>query len=139
MSEPASARATAAPPGPLGPEQTYFRYLQEGHWRIPRCRGCGKLVFYPRVACQACAGQDFDWVAPSGLGTVYSTTVMRRPAQAGGDRNLCLVDLDEGVRMMSHIADTDPAQPRIGDRVRAEVRREGEENLVVFTLLEAAR
>ncbi|OZI20457.1 DNA-binding protein [Bordetella genomosp. 9] len=133
------ARDSNAPTGPLGPEQTYFRFLQEGDWRIQRCRGCGKAVFYPRIACPGCDGQDFDWVAPSGNGTVYSTTVMRRPAQAGGDRNLCLVDLDEGVRMMSRIEDVDPAAPRIGDRVRARLRREGEQNLVVFTLLEQTR
>jgi len=138
MSEQASTRGAAAPSGPLGPEQTYLGHLQDGDWRIPRCRGCGKAVFYPRTACLVCGAQEFDWVAPSGLGTIYSTTVMRRPVQAGGDLNLCLVDLDEGVRMMSRVEDVDPAVPRIGDRVRAEVRRAGEQNLVVFTL-EAAR
>src|SRR3546814_8900622 len=55
------------------------------------------------------------------------------------DINLCLVDLDEGVRMMSRIEGVDPAAPGIGDRVRAEVRREGEQALVVFELLEGAR
>lgn len=138
MSNASSGRGDASP-GPLGPEQTYFRYLGDGDWRIPHCRGCGKAVFYPRVACPACDGQEFDWRPPSGLGTVYSTTVMRRPPQAGGDCNLCLVDLDEGVRMMSRVEDIDPSVPRIGDRVRAQVRREGEQNLVVFTLTEQAR
>ncbi|WP_427184098.1 Zn-ribbon domain-containing OB-fold protein [Bordetella bronchialis] len=139
MSKENNGRGDSPPAGPPGPEQTYFRYLADGEWRLPHCRACGKAQFYPRVACLACGGQDFDWVAPSGLGTIYSTTVMRRPAQAGGDRNLCLVDLDEGVRMMSRVEDVDPALPRIGDRVRAHIRREGEQNLVVFTLTEQAR
>jgi len=139
MSVPENLAGASGQPDPVGPEQTYFRYLQEGDWRIPRCCDCGKAVFYPRIVCPFCGGQKFDWAAPSGLGTIYATTVMRRPAQAGGDINLCLVDLDEGVRMMSRIEGVDPATPGIGDRVRAEVRREGEQALVVFELLEGAR
>ena len=139
MSVQAKIAGTAGEPGPIGPQQTYFRYLQEGQWRIPRCCGCGQAVFYPRIACPTCAGQGFEWVAPCGLGTIYATTGMRRPAQAGGDLNLCLVDLDEGVRMMSRIEGVDPAMPRIGHRVHGEVRRAGEQSLVVFELLEGAQ
>ncbi|SHI13635.1 Zn-ribbon domain-containing OB-fold protein [Pollutimonas bauzanensis] len=127
-----------AAPVAAGPEQTYFQYLDAGEWRVPRCRGCGKMVFYPRIACTACGATAFDWIAPSGLGTVYSTTTMRRPAQAGGDRNLCLVDLDEGFRMMSRIKCADPGAPKIGDRVKANLHREAHKNLVVFTLAESA-
>lgn len=71
------------------------------------------------------------------MGTVYSTTVMRRPAQAGGDSNLCLVDLDEGFRMMSRIESCRPEEPAVGDRVRAKLREHAGVNLVVFTLAEA--
>ncbi|WP_423195549.1 MULTISPECIES: Zn-ribbon domain-containing OB-fold protein [unclassified Cupriavidus] len=117
---------------PAGPEQTYFRYLQAGEWRVPKCRDCGAMVFYPRVNCLACGAGSFDWVAPGGTGTIYSTTVMRRPAEAGGDRNLCLVDLDDGFRMMSQVEAADPAAPRIGDRVRATLRQQGDSHLVVF-------
>ncbi|WP_454731896.1 MULTISPECIES: Zn-ribbon domain-containing OB-fold protein [Cupriavidus] len=124
-----------APPA-AGPEQTYFRYLDGGEWRVPKCRGCGAVVFYPRMHCLNCGAGEFEWIAPSGGGTVHSTTVMRRPAEAGGDRNLCLVDLDEGFRMMSQIESPDPAAARIGDRVRARVRPEGETHLLVFTLAE---
>ena len=132
----ANTANTAGLPEPLGPEQTYFHYLQEKDWRIPHCRDCGNAVFYPRIACPACGGQEFDWLQPSGLGTIYSTTVMRRPPKGGGASNLCLVDLEEGVRMMSRIEGVPPEVPRIGDRVRAFVRSEGEQNIVVFRMLE---
>lgn len=126
--------------GGAGPEQTYFRYLEAGDWRMPKCRSCSRVVFYPRVACPHCGNAEFDWFAPSGLGTIHSTTVMRRGPKGGGDLNLCLIDLDEGVRMMSRIEDVDPATPRIGDRVRAVLRKVGEgetgNKLVVFTLAE---
>lgn len=121
----------------IGPEQTYFRYLEKGDWRVPRCQGCHTVVFYPRVACTTCGTSTFDWIAPSGLGVIYSTTTMRRTEHAGGDRNLCLVDLDEGFRMMSCIEVGNNGVPNIGDRVEARLRKEAENNLVVFTLTES--
>jgi len=125
---------TAPVPPDAGPEQTYFRHLREGDWRIPRCTQCRRFCFYPRIVCPACGGGGFDWVRPAGSGTVYSTTVMRRPAQAGGDLNLCLIDLDEGVRMMSRIVDADPGAARIGDRVQAVVPDGDESGRVYFRL-----
>lgn len=122
---------------PVGPEQTYFRYLQSGEWRVPQCQSCRTFVFFPRVNCLACGSEAFDWVAPAGGGTIYSTTVMRRPAEAGGDRNLCLVDLDEGFRMMSQIDGVEASVPKIGDRVRATLRNDNDSHLVVFQLTEA--
>jgi uncharacterized OB-fold protein len=70
-----------------------------------------------------------QWAAPSGLGTVYSTTVVRKKE---GDYNVCLVDLDEGPRMMSRVIGVDPGAVRIGHRVRAQVLRTGEDALLVF-------
>jgi uncharacterized OB-fold protein len=119
-----------------GPEQTYFHHLRSGTWRVPKCSHCGTVAFYPRVHCLCCGAEAFDWIAPAGTGTVHATTVMRRPAEAGGDQNLCLIDLDEGFRMMSRIDAADPATPQVGDRVRAQLQASGEERLVVFTLME---
>lgn len=118
----------------LGPEQTYFHHLASGAWKLPRCRDCGKACFYPRIVCPACGGAEFDWFAPSGKGVVHSTTVMRRSPDAGGDLNLCLVDLEEGVRMMSRVVECAPEQVRIGARVQALVPVDGDK--VVFVLEE---
>lgn len=118
-----------------GPELTYFTYLKSGQWRVPRCRNCEKIVFYPRTLCVSCGKEDFDWIEPSGMGTVYSTTVMRRPTQAGGDSNLCLVDLDEGFRVMSRIELCRPEEPAVGDRVQARICEHAGDNVVVFALM----
>ncbi|MEP6874803.1 MAG: OB-fold domain-containing protein, partial [Burkholderiales bacterium] len=48
------------------------------------------------------------------------------------DYNVVLVDLDEGVRMMSRVEGLKPEDVRIGMRVQARVRTEGETPLVVF-------
>ncbi len=119
-----------------GPEQTYFAALAEGAWRVQRCNACARAVFYPRLLCPFCGAQDLGWFSPSGRGTVHATTVMRRAAQAGGDLHLCLVDLDEGFRMMSRVEGVAPHEVRIGQRVQASVAREGEQPLVLFHLAE---
>lgn len=115
-----------------GPEQTYFAFLQRGHWRLPRCGACAQLVFYPRSVCPHCGGQSFDWIEPTGHGVIHATTTMRRGPKAGGDLNLCLVDLDEGVRMMSRVEGVPADAPRIGDHVRAVIRTVANQPLVVF-------
>lgn len=115
-----------------GVEQHYFQLLAQGTWHVPHCRACARIVFYPRQVCPHCGGDAFDWREPGGSGVVYAITVVRRAAAAGGDYNVCLIDLDDGFRMMSCIEDVAPDAPRIGGRVRAVIRARGEGNRVVF-------
>lgn len=119
-------------PSQGGPDATYFRYLESGDWRIQKCSGCGSHVFQPRVMCPACAGEVFDWVAPSGEGTVYSTTVIRRRPDRGGDYNVALIDLKEGVRMMSRIEGMASDAVAIGMPVTARIADQDGGKVVVF-------
>jgi uncharacterized OB-fold protein len=113
---------------PSGPEKRYLDTLAAGRFEIQKCAGCGKHVFYPRVLCPHCGADRLDWAAPSGRGTVYSTTVVRRKPADGGDYNVALVDLAEGVRMMSRVVTIAPGEVRIGMAVRARIA----EGLVEF-------
>jgi len=118
------------------PQAFYQAELDAGRWRIQRCGGCGRHVFFPRVGCPHCGDAALDWVAPSGLGTVYAVTTLRRKPAEGGDLNVSLVDLDEGVRMMSRIANQAPAAVRIGQRVQARVESKDSQGLVVFDVID---
>ncbi len=69
---------------------------------------------------------------PAGTGTVYSYTTISRKAEAGGDYNVALIDLDEGVRMMSRVEGIAPEQGQIGMRVKAQVIQHNGKGLVVF-------
>jgi uncharacterized OB-fold protein len=104
-----------------GPEKRYLDALAAGRFEIQRCAACGKHVFHPRVLCPHCGGGQLDWVAASGRGIVYSTTVVRRKSADGGDYNVALVDLAEGPRMLSRVAGIPPEQVRIGMRVSARI------------------
>ena len=71
-----------------------------------------------------------QWVAPSGEGTVHAVTTVRRKPDAGGDYNVSLIDLAEGVRMMSRVEGG--GKVAIGDPVRARVQVTEGKGLVVF-------
>ena len=119
-----------------GPQKQYFDALAAGSFRIQRCERCSRHVFYPRIQCPQCGGDRLSWVAPSGLGTVYSATLFRRRPADGGDQQITLVDLDEGVRMMSRVEGVDPASVRIGMRVKARIAQQDDAPVVVFDPVE---
>src|SRR5690606_20746487 len=85
----------------IGPEAQFKSYLQEGKFMIQRSRASGKYVFYPRLAIPSTGATDLEWVEASGRGTVYSITVNRSKTET---YNVALIDLEEGVRMMSLVA-----------------------------------
>jgi len=84
------------------------------------------------VMCPSCGSDAFDWVAPSGRGVVHSTTVIRRRPAEGGDYNVALVDLDEGVRIMSRVEGVEPDEVRIGMVVTARLTEQDGDTIVVF-------
>jgi len=122
---PACAALTADPQ-----EAHYFQALAQGVFEIPRCTSCGRWHFYPRTCCPYCHAETLQWRKPSGRATVYSTTTVRRPD--GGDYCVCLVDLEEGPRMMTTIVDIPPADVLIGMPVQAHVQRDAQPPLLVF-------
>jgi len=116
----------------VGVEQTYFRNLAEGRFEIQRCVECKRHVFYPREICPHCTSSSLEWVMPSGRGTVYSHTTVRRKPDAGGDYNVSLIDLEEGVRMMSCVIGVAASEVEIGMLVVAKIVERNGAKTVVF-------
>ena len=121
----------------IGPERHFREQLDKGTFLIQRCSACSRAVFQPRVICPHCGDPELAWEAPTGKGTVYSKTIVRRKAEQGGDYNVVLVDLEEGVRMMSRIEDARPEDITIGMEVAADVVQGEEGMMVVFRPREA--
>ncbi|MAZ15949.1 MAG: OB-fold domain-containing protein [Oricola sp.] len=97
-----------------GSDQTFRRALANGEIALPKCDSCGKFHFFPRVVCPHCHETALSWRRASGRGEVYTTTVVRRRSEQGGDYNICMVELEEGVRMMSRVEGIAPADVTIG-------------------------
>jgi uncharacterized OB-fold protein len=79
--------------------------------------------------CRYCSSTELEWTRLSGDGSVYSFSVVERPPSGDFPSRyvLALVDLDEGIRMMTHIVGADPADIRIGERVTVDFQPVGEE------------
>ncbi|MEX0729622.1 MAG: OB-fold domain-containing protein [Aquisalimonadaceae bacterium] len=118
--------------GAGGAEAFYLNLLRQGQFRIQSCGACKRHVFFPRQLCPHCGSRALEWVTPRGTGSVYSATVVSRKPAAGGDYCVCLVDLDENVRLMSRVDGIDPEAVAIGMRVRARIVTEDDRPLLVF-------
>jgi uncharacterized OB-fold protein len=83
------------------------------------CAGCGVLRHPPRPMCPHCQSLDFGVVELSGRGTLYSYAVLHHPQHPAFDYPVlaALVDLDEGIRLVSNLADIDAADIAIGMRL----------------------
>ena len=119
-----------------GPEELYFSSLRQGRFTIQKCRGCGTTIFYPRTHCTQCGSSSLEWITPTGQGTVFSTTTVRRKMDRGGDYNVSLIELDEGVRLMSRVDGVPPSNVQIGMRVEARILHHADQSLLVFTLVQ---
>ena len=94
--------------------------LRQQKLLLPWCKSCGKPHFYPRSACPHCWGDEYEWRPALGAGVIHTFTVVRANPPTAFKEHLpyvvAIIDLDEGVRMMSNIVDF-PSNLAIGDRV----------------------
>ena len=118
------------------PAVTYRRYLERGKLGYQRCADCSAAVFYPRVLCPVCGSGALEWRESAGRGTVYATTAVH--SRNRDPRNVVLVDLDEGFRMMSRVEDVPAEEVEIGTKVSFEVRQGDEDEPVAVFVREGS-
>jgi uncharacterized OB-fold protein len=119
-------------PASQGIQARHQAALNEGQFLIQACQACTQHIYFPREICPHCGSDAVALVAPSGQGTVYAVTTVRRKPSEGGDYNVSLIDLDEGPRLMSRVANLPPNEVKIGQRVGARVLVEEGCGVVVF-------
>jgi uncharacterized OB-fold protein/acyl dehydratase len=78
-----------------------------GELLIQRCASCGVLRHPPRPGCANCGSLDWDTVQSTGRGSVYSYVIYHHPPLPGFETPFAvgLIELDEGVRILSNIID----------------------------------
>jgi uncharacterized OB-fold protein len=98
--------------------EPFWEATKEHRLILQWCTACDKAIFYPRDNCPLCLSSALEWRPASGRGTVASVTVETsspNPAIAGGDPYaVVLVDLEEGVRMMSNAVGCPPNDVAVG-------------------------
>lgn len=91
-----------------------------GEIRLQRCASCSQLRHPPGPMCPACGSTAWEVVLAAGTGTVASVVVHHHPPLPGFalPHTVVLVELDEGPRLISHLAADEAGPLAIGDRVR---------------------
>ena len=105
---------------PVGADsEVWWEATREGRLLVQWCTACDKGIFYPRAFCPGCGatvvGEGLEWRTASGKAVVYAHTVEHNPAATGSTFSgglpyvVALVELEEGVRMLTNIVGVDPA------------------------------
>lgn len=89
---------------------------------IQKCNDCGRNIFYPRKQCPECWSVNLGWFQASGKAKIYSYSVTMAGVEERFAEDLpyilALVDLEEGIRMMTNIVDCKPDEVYIGMDVK---------------------
>jgi uncharacterized OB-fold protein len=117
-------------PRPYAPPKNAFgapfwHALAAGRFTTTRCAACGAATFPPRPICPHCHAARHEWIELDGRGRLYSAT---RIHAAGGafaafaPYSVGLVDLDEGIRVLTRLLPSASALP-LDSRVQLVVLR----------------
>lgn len=105
--------------------QFFWDGLREGRLLVQRCDDCGRLRHPPRPMCPHCTSLAWSAVPASGEGTVVSFVLPRHPQWPWFEDGyvVALVELEEGVRIVSNLVGAAPDELRIGLRVSVRFER----------------
>lgn len=129
-------------PHPTSISQPYWDGLRDHEVRLQQCEH-GHWLFFPRTHCPTCGSRQLSWHRVSGEGRLYTFTVGRVPTLPEFTDEmpqlLAVVELDEGVHLNTTLVGVDPADVRVGQRLRPVFDdRPGEVTLLRYTPVESA-
>jgi hypothetical protein len=97
-------------------EDFFWAGVDEGKLLAQQCAECGTLRHPPAPMCGNCQSLKWDAQELSGRGTVFSWLISKHPTLAdAAPRTVLLIDLDEGLRLVSNLSGGGSAA--IGDPV----------------------
>ncbi|MAG34104.1 MAG: hypothetical protein CL908_24760 [Deltaproteobacteria bacterium] len=104
-----------------GMTKEFYENCARGELCFQRCAGCEKLRHVPTPRCAGCGSWNWVWSPSNGRGKLVTWTVVRRPMHPDFVDDTpyapAVIELDEGVRMLSWIVDCPPEDLSAGMRV----------------------
>lgn len=91
-----------------------------------RCEKCGHVDFPPRLICPKCKGRQFSTITLSDEGKLLTFTIVRVASDRFSKETpfaVGIVELNDGVKVTAQIADIEPEELTIGQKVRLVFRR----------------
>ena len=98
----------------------FWEGCRAGELRIPRCRDCGRWVWYPASACPGCGGGRHEWTRVSGRGRLFTWVRVHRAFLPGYQDRVpfltALVELEEDarLRLATFLREVPPGGLRVG-------------------------
>jgi uncharacterized OB-fold protein len=100
---------------PDADDEFFWDGVNQGQLLLRCCAACGRLQHPPSPMCPACHSLNWTTRQASGRGTIYSWIVSQHPTEADAlPRIVVLVDLEEGVRLVSNLQGVAPSDVRNG-------------------------
>ena len=99
--------------------QFFWDGIKDHKLLIQRCTECGVLRHPPRPMCPHCNALSWATIESSGRGAVFSFVMPRHPPYPWFEYPyiVVLVDLDDGIRLVSNLCGIAPGDVTIGTRV----------------------
>ncbi len=95
----------------------FYAFCKQHELRFQRCKQCGAWRHVPREMCARCASRDWEWAKSSGKGKVFTFTTVTQPMMPqfadAVPYSPVVIELEEGVRMVSWIVDARPEELRL--------------------------
>jgi uncharacterized OB-fold protein len=120
---------SALPDFDFDPTREFWQAAQREELVIPRCDGCGRLVWYPAPRCPDCSGEALSWTRVSGEATLFSWAVVRRALfrafaeKAPYTTGLVALREDPRVRLVTTLVDCAPDELQVDMPVELVFRR----------------
>jgi len=94
----------------------FWQGADQGNLVLQKCVDCGAWCHTPKPMCPNCHSVEKEWVPVSGKGVVYSwVTYQESPHPAfKAPYSVVLVELEEGMRIVSNLVDVKPDDIKIG-------------------------
>jgi uncharacterized OB-fold protein len=108
------------PPVPTRDDQFFWDGVNEGRLLLQRCGDCGVLRHPPQPMCGACGSLALDTQEASGRGTVFTWMISAPGRPEATERVVALVELEEGIRLVTNLIGVGRAEARIGMPVQVE-------------------
>jgi len=94
----------------------FYEFCKKHELRFQRCTKCGTWRHVPRDMCAECGSWDWEWAKSSGRGKLFTWTVVTRAMHPEFTEEVpyavCLVELEEGPRLVSRVVDVPPQDLR---------------------------
>lgn len=101
-----------------GLSKEFYEFCTRGELRFQRCSDCGAWRHVPREMCAECGFFEWEWARSSGRGSVFTWTVVSRAMHPAFADDVpfapVVIEMDEGVRLLSTVVDCAPKELVIG-------------------------